>query len=130
MLREAHPPDRRSTVAHFMQTSLSSSSAFLPSASFPSPGTRLAWTTTKQRALLQSAPSEFDYHLLKKCNVSAYCLRLLHANAPSRCSHPRGHCRPVCPRACSSCRAYHPHGGASLPTVLERPLPSNAWTLL
>ena len=61
MLREAHPPDRRSTVAHFMQTSLSASSAFRPAASSPLPGTQLASTRATQLALLQS-----DYHLLKK----------------------------------------------------------------
>ena len=127
MLREAHPPDRRSTVAHFMQTSLSASSAFRPSASFPSPGTRLAWTTTKQRALLQSAPSEFDYHLLKKCNVSAYCLRLLHANAPTACQSVPAPAQAVEPtilmgaQVCRLCLKGHSppmHGRCCDPTAI------------
>ena len=108
---ETAAPDRRSTVAYCMQTSLSASSAFRPAASFLSPGTRLASTRTTQLALLQSAPSTII------CSRSACCLRLLHENAPSRCSHPRGHCRPIYPRAFSSGRAYHPHACCAWPSA-------------
>ena len=106
---ETAAPDRRSTVAYCMQTSLSASSAFRPAASFLSPGTRLASTRTTQLALLQSA------HPTIICSRRAYCLKLMHANAPSRCSHPCRTVRPVYPCACrqrstcSSVRVCHPH---------------------
>ena len=45
---------------------------------------RLASTRTTQLALQQSAPSTVI------CLRSACCLKLLHANALFRCSHPRG----------------------------------------
>ena len=92
--REAHPssipkPQRRSTVVPFMQLALSASSAVRPAAPplqqrSPSPAARLASTRTTQLALLQSAPSTVI------CSRSACCLKLMHANAPSRCSHPHG----------------------------------------
>ena len=78
---------RRSTVAPFMQLAVSASSA-VPAAPplqqrSPSEAVRLPSTRTTQLALLQSAPSTVI------CLRSACCLKLLHANALFRCSHPR-----------------------------------------
>ena len=100
VLREAHsssiPKQHRRTTGRLWHISCRRQRRLfrLPARSLA--GTRLGSTRMTQLALLQSAPSNII------CSRSACCLRLLHANAPSRCRHPRGHCRPVYPRACSS----------------------------
>ena len=82
-----------------------------------SPATRLASTRTTQLALLLSAPSTVN------CSRRACCLRLLLANAPSRCSHPRGpSISAPAGRAAPAGVCLPLSGFASLPAVPERQL--------
>ena len=77
-----------------------------------------------------AAERPFDYHLLEKRML----LKLLHANAPSRCSHPRGQSILAPAGRAAPAHVVKPviltpavpalSGAASLPAVPERPLPA------
>ena len=97
MLREANPllipkQQRQSTVAPFMQPALSASSAVLPATSSLSLSLSSNATGFDQDdAAGLAAERAFDCHLLEQ----RLLLKLLHVNAPSRCSHPRGQSIPA-----------------------------------
>ena len=104
MRREAYPSipisPRRSTVAPFMQLALSASSAVRPAASLSSNATGF----DQDDAAGLAAERAFVCHLLEKRML----LKLLHANALSRCSHPRR------------------RGGKSIPAPAARAAPAQA----
>ena len=136
MLREANPllipkQQRQSTVAPFMQPALSASSAVLPATSSLSLSLSSNATGFDQDdAAGLAAERAFDYHLLEKRML----LKLLHANAPSRCSHPRGQSILAPAGRAAPAHVVKPviltpavpalSGAASLPAVPERPLPA------